>query len=47
MEPVATELTGSGADLSLRLWNREHGPLTGDGPAVDAWADLSIISPLD
>jgi hypothetical protein len=43
--PVAT-VAGAGQDLALRLWNRPHGPLTGDGEAMSAWADIQTISPL-
>lgn len=45
--PPTAEIRGSGGDLSLRLWSREHGPLDGDGEAVTAWSDLKIVSPLD
>lgn len=38
--PVAASVSGKGCDLALRLWNRQHGPLQGDGDAVQAWADL-------
>jgi hypothetical protein len=37
---VAASVSGRGCDLALRLWNRQHGPLQGDGRAVQAWADL-------
>lgn len=38
--PPAASVLGKGCDLALRLWNRQHGPLQGDGGAVQAWADL-------
>jgi hypothetical protein len=37
---VTATVSGKGCDLALRLWNRQHGPLQGDGRAVQAWADL-------
>ena len=45
--PPEATVTGLGGDLILRLWNRQHGHLDGDGEAVDAWADLKVVSPLD
>jgi uncharacterized protein (TIGR03083 family) len=44
--PPQRELIGRAADLSLRLWNRRHGPLEGDCAEVEAWANLEIRSPL-
>jgi hypothetical protein len=40
--PVAASVSGKGCDLALRLRNRQHGPLEGDGGAVQAWADLPL-----
>jgi uncharacterized protein (TIGR03083 family) len=40
---VAASVSGRGCDLALRLWNRQHGPLQGDGGAVQAWADLPLV----
>jgi hypothetical protein len=37
---VAASVSGKGCDLALRLWNRQHGSLQGNGGAVQAWADL-------
>lgn len=45
-EPSAI-VRGSATALSLRLWNRPpQQRLEGDGPALSAWADVALISPL-
>lgn len=45
--PAVASVRGTGADLSLALWSREHGPLEGEPAAVAAWARLDLTSPLD
>ena len=45
--PAEVMVSGAASDLALRLWNRPHGTLVGDGDAFAAWTSAPIISPLD
>ena len=44
--PVAASVTGSATDLVLRLWDRSHGPVSGDLDALLSWGDVQVNSPL-
>lgn len=44
--PIAASVSGSAADLALRLWDRSHGHVSGDLDALSSWGDVHVNSPL-